>query len=81
MGVAYLSGGAPLTITAGDDMNRDGQSNDRADLVGEPRLDPNRSRAETNAKSFNTAVFVRPVPGADGNAGRNIIDGPGRKDL
>ena len=78
-GIAYFFGGSPLTVTAGDDMNRDGQGNDRADLVGDPWMDPNRSRAETTAKWFNTAAFVRPAAGADGNAGRNIFDGPGRK--
>ena len=74
-------GGSPLTVTAGDDINRDGQSSDRADLVGDARLDPDRPRSETLAKWFNTAAFVRPAIGADGNAGRNILDGPGRKTL
>ena len=76
--VSFLSG-SPLTITAGDDINRDGQSNDRADLIGDPRLDSDRPRSETLAKWFNTAAFVRPAFGSDGNAGRNILDGPGRK--
>jgi hypothetical protein len=78
-GIVTFLGGSPLTITAGDDWNRDGQNNDRADLIGNPYLDPNRSRAETLAKWFNTAAFTRPVAGRDGNAARNIVEGPGRK--
>jgi hypothetical protein len=80
-GIVSFLGGSPMTITAGDDWNRDGQSNDRADLIGNPYLDPNRPRSETLARWFNTAAFGRPVAGADGNAGRNILDGPGRKTL
>jgi hypothetical protein len=75
--VSILSG-SPLTVGAGDDINRDGQSNDRADLIGDPRLDSGRPRSQTLAKWFNTAAFVRPAFGSDGNAGRNILDGPGR---
>ena len=78
-GIVSLVGGSPFTVTAGDDYNRDGQSNDRADLIGNPRLDPNRPRSETLAKWFNTAAFARPAVGADGNGARNILDGPGRK--
>lgn len=76
-----MLGRIPLTITAGDDINRDGNSNDRADLIGNPRLDPNRPRSETLARWFNTSAFTRPAIGADGNAARNILDGPGRKTL
>jgi TonB-dependent Receptor Plug Domain. len=38
--------GAPLTITSGTDANLDGYGGDRANLVGNPLLDPNRSRSE-----------------------------------
>ncbi len=78
-GIVTFLGGEPLTITAGDDINRDGVSNDRANLVGDPHLDPNRPRSQVMAKWFTTDAFVRPVIGQDGNAGRNILDGPGRK--
>jgi len=78
-GIVTFLGGDPLTMTAGDDINRDGVSNDRANLVGDPHLDPNRPRSQVMAKWFNTDAFVRPVVGQDGNAGRNILDGPGRK--
>jgi hypothetical protein len=80
-GIFTALSGDPLTITAGDDMNRDGDDSDRADLVGDPHLSSDRSRAERLARWFNTAAFVRPAIGADGNAGRNILDGPGLKNL
>lgn len=78
--IAFRSG-APLSITTGRDTNMDGNSNDRADLVGNPFLDPNRSRNATMAMWFNTAAFVSPANGQDGNAGRSILDGPGSKNV
>jgi hypothetical protein len=78
-GVTSLFSGEPLTIEAGDDINLDNDDTDRADLVGSPRLDPNRPRDQVLAAWFNTAAFAEPVTGADGNAGRNILDGPGLK--
>jgi len=54
---------------------------DRANLVGNPFLDPNRSRAETTAAWFNVAAFQIGANGTDGNASRNILDGPGVKNV
>ena len=73
--------GTPLTITAGSDRNLDGNGNDRANLVGDPRLDANRPRNELVDKFFNTAAFAQPLNGTTGNAGRSIIDGPGLKNV
>jgi len=73
--------GTPLTITAGGDRNLDGNSNDRANLIGDPLLDAGRSRNELVAKFFNTAAFAVPANGTTGTAGRNIIDGAGLKNL
>ncbi len=69
--------GAPFTVTAGQDVNLDGINNDRANVLGNPRLDPNRTRAAASAMWFNTAAFSRPATGTDGNAARNLLDGPG----
>ena len=33
-GIATFRSGTPLTITAGSDVNFDGNTNDRADLIG-----------------------------------------------
>jgi outer membrane receptor protein involved in Fe transport len=69
--------GAPFTVTTGKDNNLDGNTNDRANLIGNPYLDPHRSRAAVTAAWFNTAAFGAVANGTDGNAGRNILDGPG----
>src|SRR5581483_8004764 len=79
--IASAMSGTPLTITAGPDRNLDGNNNDRANLVGDPRLDSGRPRNELVYMFFNTAAFVQPANGTTGTAGRNIIDGPGLKNV
>jgi hypothetical protein len=76
-----MRSGTPLTITSGTDTNLDGLGGDRANLVGDPRLDPNRPRSEVVAAWFNTKAFSTVANGKDGTAGRNIIDGPGLKNV
>ncbi len=76
--------GTPLTVTAGSDANFDGNNNDRADLVGNPYLSPSRSRNEVVDQWFNIAAFSRitqAIHSYDGTAGRNIMDGPGLKNV
>jgi hypothetical protein len=77
--IGSARGGTPFTITSGTDVNLDGTNNDRANLVGNPVLDPNRPRSAVTAMWFNTAAFVRPANGQDGNSARNIVDAPGQK--
>jgi len=64
-------------VTTGKDNNLDGNNNDRANLVGNPYLDPHRSTAAVTGMWFNTAAFVQNPIGTDGTSGRNILDGPG----
>ncbi|MFB3826000.1 MAG: TonB-dependent receptor domain-containing protein [Bryobacteraceae bacterium] len=78
--IRFLSGD-PFTVGAGNDINLDGQTNDRADLVGNPYLDPNRPRAQATAMWFNTAAFKAGALGTDGNSGRNILDSPGIRNV
>jgi hypothetical protein len=78
--VSFLSGD-PFSVGAGNDINLDGQTNDRAHLIGDPRLDPNRPRSEVTERWFNTAAFVAGRPGEEGTAGRNILDSPGIRDV
>ena len=47
-------------------------ANDRPNLVGNPK-----SSNQTPQQWFNTAAFVIPPYGSFGNAGRNILQGPG----
>ena len=80
--IVTLQTGTPLTITAGQDRNLDGlANNDRANLVGDPELDRSRPRGELIEGWFNTAAFAVPALGTNGTAGRNIMDGPGYRNL
>ncbi len=80
-GVVTLRSGLPFTVTTGKDNNLDGNNNDRANLVGDPHLDPNRSRSAVTGQWFNTAAFVANPVGTDGTSGRNILDGPGQRSV
>ncbi len=79
--IASMRSGLPFTVTSGSDRNFDGNTNDRADLVGNPFLSPNRPRNEVVEKWLNTAAFVQNQNGRDGTSGRNILDGPGLKNV
>jgi len=77
--VIKMRSGLPFTVTNGSvDANLDGQTNDRAQLIGDPQV--------TNPTAdmwFNTAAFAqnKVVTGVatDGNSARNLLDGPGYK--
>lgn len=82
--ITTLRSGSPLTITAGSDRNFNGSNNDRADLIGTPGLDPNRSRSQVVAQWFDTAAFsnvTQAIHSFAGTAGRGIVDGPGLKNV
>jgi outer membrane receptor protein involved in Fe transport len=75
--IIKLRSGLPFTVTNGNvDANLDGNTNDRARLVGDPHLDN-----PTAARWFNTAAFQQnPVVtgvATDGNSARNLLYGPG----
>lgn len=79
--IITLSSGLPFTVTSGRDNNFDGNNNDRANVVGNPYLDPSRSRSDVIAQWFNTAAFVQNPIGTDGTSARNFLDGPGYRDV
>jgi Carboxypeptidase regulatory-like domain/TonB dependent receptor len=75
--IIKIRSGQPFTVTNGNvDANLDGNTNDRAQLIGDPHLDN-----PTAERWFNTAAFVqnRVVTGVatDGASPRNFLDGPG----
>jgi hypothetical protein len=72
--------GLPMSISSGVDTNLDG-TNDRADIIGDPRLDPNRPRNEVVAMWFDPKAFVRPKDGTVGNSPRDFLEGPGMKNM
>jgi hypothetical protein len=77
--IVTMRSGTGITVSDGTDRNLDGVSNDRANVNGDWRLDPNRPRSEVIAQWFDTTVFSRPTLGTDGNSARNLVDGPGLK--
>jgi hypothetical protein len=76
-GILLLSDGTPFTVTSGRDNSLRGVNLDRPNLLGDPRLSLDRSRAEILRAYFNTSMFTQNPPGEFGNAGRNILTGPG----
>jgi hypothetical protein len=79
--IVTLQSGTPLTITSGQDRNLDGLTTDRADIIGDPKLDSGRPREELIEQWFNTAAFAQPAIGQDGTAGRSIVNGPGYRNV
>jgi hypothetical protein len=71
-GILSLQTGQPFSVLTGQGLSGTGLGNDRPDLVGDPNAGPH-----TGAKWFNTDAFVLNQPLTFGNAGRNIVTGPG----
>ncbi len=83
-GVITLQTGRPFTVALLSDIDNSntGRSNlgfganDRPNLIGQARLD-----TRTPERWFNTQAFQFSRPGTFGNAGRNLLDGPGYKNV
>ena len=79
-GVITLQSGRPFTVglLPENDNSNTGRSalgfgaNDRPNVSGDPSLD-----SPDPTRWFNTTAFSLPAFGTFGNAGRNILDGPG----
>jgi hypothetical protein len=79
-GIITFQTGRPFTVALLPEVDNSNtgrsvlgfQANDRPNLVGNPSSGP-----RTEAQWFNTAAFVTPPFGSFGNAGRNIVEGPG----
>jgi hypothetical protein len=83
-GILTLQSGRPFTVAVLPDLDisNTGRAtlgfgfNDRPNIVGDPEVaDPSADRW------FNTAAFALPAFGTFGNAGRNILEGPGYANL
>ena len=83
-GIVTLQSGRPFTVAllSEIDNSNTGRStlgfgaNDRPNVAGDPAA-VNR----TPERWFNTSAFVFPAFGTFGNAGRNILDGPGYQNI
>ena len=79
-GIVTLQSGRPFTVALLPEIDNSGTgrsilgfgNNDRPNLVGNPELS-----SPSTSQWFNTSAFAFPAPGTFGNAGRNILDGPG----
>jgi hypothetical protein len=77
-GIVTLQSGGALTFVNGVDISRSGIGQDRVDIVGNPDLPGDRSKAERILRYFNTQAFAEPAPGTFGTIGRNTGRGPGQ---
>jgi hypothetical protein len=80
-GIYTYQSGTPFSILSGVDNARTGTPNQRADLIGDPVLSGDRTRAEQILRWFNTAAFTTNALGTFGSSGRNIVIGPDFKSL
>ncbi len=79
-GIWTFQTGRPFTVALLGDIDNSNTgraslgfgANDRANIVGVPALDDPQP-----GRWFNTSAFAIPPRGQFGNAGRNILDGPG----
>ncbi len=79
-GIVTLQSGRPFTVALIRELDNSGTgfsalgfgANDRPNLVGDPSAGP-----RTPERWFNTGAFAFPARGTFGNAGRNILEGPG----
>jgi Carboxypeptidase regulatory-like domain len=88
--IAIFYSGAPVNIVTGSNKNDDSANNNRPNLVPGQNafLSTQRNRAVAAAEWFNTAAFANNGPGlgigpygADGNAPRDYLRGPGYRDI
>jgi hypothetical protein len=75
-GIATAQTGQPVSVLTGVNESSSGLGTDRPNLIGDPN-----SGSHTVAKWFNTAAFTLNAPLTFGDAGRNIVTGPGYVDL
>lgn len=67
----------PFTVLTGTGNSLTGVNADRPNLLGDPRLDMGRATGQVITRYFDTTKFTGNLPGQYGNAGRNILIGPG----
>ena len=84
LGIWTFQTGRPFTVALLPELDNSGTgrsvlgfgANDRPDLLRNPALS-----GRTPERWFDTAAFTIPARGSFGNAGRNILDGPGLKSI
>ncbi len=69
--------GQPINFRAGTDVNGDGDTFDRIDLIGDPFANLPAAPNATSRVWVNRNAFKAAAAGTTGNLGRNAIYGPG----
>ena len=81
-GIGTVSSGLPFTVTSGVDNSFSGLGEDHADQVQvDAGLPSGRPIGQKLLEWFNTSAFTTNAIGTFGNAGRNILRGPGLFDI
>ena len=80
-GIMAMQSGSGFTVTSGVDNARTGTGGQRADIAGDPDLDPDRPNSEKLLRWFDTSVYAPNALGTFGNSGRNTLRGPGTKNV
>ncbi|MCA1618784.1 MAG: TonB-dependent receptor [Acidobacteria bacterium] len=83
-GIVTAQTGRPFTVALIQEFDNSGTgrsalgfgANDRPNVVGDPNDGP-----RTPEQWFDTSAFTFPAPGTFGNAGRNILTGPGYQNV
>ncbi|HZS56926.1 MAG TPA: carboxypeptidase regulatory-like domain-containing protein [Bryobacteraceae bacterium] len=75
-GIVTLQTGQPFSVLTGLNNSRTGEGNDRPNVITNPN-----SGSHTVEQWFDTAAFVPNAILTFGNAGRNIVTGPGFDDV
>jgi hypothetical protein len=71
-GILSLQTGQPFSVLSGQDNSSTGLGNDRPNVIGDPNSGPHNVN-----RWFNVDAFTQNAPLTFGNAGRNIVTGPG----
>ncbi len=71
-GITTFQSGFPLGVSVSGDIANVGTGGQRPNRIGDPNSGP-----KTLKEFFNKAAFAAPAPGTFGNAGRNLVIGPG----
>lgn len=79
-GIWTLQSGAPFTVNLSTDVANNGEPLSAPSQRPNLTCDPN-SGPKTAAQWFNTACFALPAPFTYGDAGRDIVIGPGLDDF
>ena len=80
-GITAIQSGSPFTVTSGVDTNRDGTTNDRVNVIGNPNLG-HLSRAQKiqqgtlNPAAFSVPGYMLPTDNPYGNEQNNQFYGP-----